>query len=311
MPYRKIVLSVGIFIIVSSVLILISLFYVIEKKGVFEKQIYYKLVSKNAEEIEEGMPILFSGFEIGQVDELSLYENGEVLILIKIAEHNTKWVRSDALFVLEKPLIGKPKITLTSSMSSPPLNEKSILRMHIKDGIDELISNIQPVVVELQNIVRNADMITASLADQNASFQMSLKHLENFSYRLSSSPDLLHTFTGDTQSAKEFHHSLTTLNVVLKDLRSLVQNTDKGVLEIRKEIIKPAHTNMRELELILQDIRSKLIQIDDTVKVLGESGKDISYFKDEMNVWLDEVTELSGRLNNMLGDKPQENIELP
>ncbi len=311
MPYRRIVLSVGIFIIVSSILILISLFYVIEKKGVFEKQIYYKLISKNAEEIEEGMPILFSGFEIGQVEELSLYENGEVLILIKIAEHNKKWVRSDALFLLEKPLIGKPKITLTSSMKSPPLNEKTILRMQIKDGINEVISNIQPVVVELQNIVRNADIITASLADRNASFQMSLTHLEQFSHRLSDSPDLLQTFTGDSQSAKEFHQSISTLNAALEDIRSLVQNTDKGISEIRQDIIKPANSNMHELEAILKDIRLKLKEMDETVKAIGHSDKDISYFKDEMRIWLDEVTELSTRINAMIGNKPEENIKLP
>jgi len=309
--YRRIVLSVGIFIIVSSILILISLFYVIEKKGGFEKQVYYKLIAKNAEEIEEGMPILFSGFEIGQVDKLSLYENGEVLIRIKIAEHNTKWIRSDALFLLEKPLIGKSKITLTSSMKSPPLNEKTILRMQIKDGINEVISNIQPVVVELQNIVRNVDIISSSLADHNASFQMSLKHLENFSNRLAGSPDLLHTFTGNTRSAKEFHQSITTLNAALKDLRSLVQNTDEGISEVRQDIIQPANSNMQELEAILKDIRSKLKEMDQTVKAIGQSDKDISYFKDEMRVWLDEVTELSTRINAMIGEKPQENIELP
>lgn len=311
MSYRRIVLSVGIFIIVSSILILISLFYVIEKKGGFETQVHYKLIAKNAEEVEVGMPILFSGFEIGQVDELSLYENGEVLILIKIAEPNTKWIRSDAVFLLEKPLIGKSKITLTSSMKSPPLNEKTILRMHIKDGINEVISNIQPVVVELQNIVRNVDIISASLADHNASFQMSLTHLENFSNRLSNSPDLLYTFTGNTQSAKQFHASISTLNSALEDMRSLVQNTDKGISEIRSDIIKPANVNMQELELILKDIRQKLKEIDETVKVVGQSDQDILYFKDEMRVWLDEVTELSTRINTMIGDKPQENIELP
>lgn len=311
MSYRRIVLSVGIFIIVSSILILISLFYVIEKKGGFETQVHYKLIAKNAEEVEVGMPILFSGFEIGQVDELSLYENGEVLILIKIAESNTKWIRSDAVFLLEKPLIGKSKITLTSSMESPPLNEKTILRMHIKDGINEVISNIQPVVVELQNIVRNVDIISASLADHNASFQMSLNHLENFTNKLASSPDLLHTFTGNTQSAKQFHASISTLNAALEDMRSLVQNTDAGISEIRSDIIKPANVNMQELELILKDIRQKLKEIDETVKVVGQSDQDILYFKDEMRVWLDEVTELSTRINTMIGDKPQENIKLP
>ncbi len=311
MSYRSIALSVGIFIIISSVFIFISLFYVIDKKGVFEKQVHYKLLAANAEAIEEGMPILFSGFEIGQVDELSLYDNGEVLITIAIPQRNTKWVRTNALFTLDKPLIGKPKITLTSSMKNPPMDEKSVLRMQIKDGINEIISDIQPVVIELQNIVRNVDIITDSLADDNASFQMSLSHLESFANRLASSPDLLHTITGNTQSAKQFHHSISTLDAALQDIRSLVQNTDKGIGEIRTEIIRPANVNMQELEHILKDVRLKLKSIDETVRLVGQSDKDIMYFKDELRVWLDEMTELSTRINTMIGDKPQENIELP
>lgn len=311
MSYRRIALSVGIFIIITSLFVLISLFYVIDKKGVFERQVHYKLLSENAEEIEEGMPILFSGFEIGQVDDLSLHDNGEVLVTVAIPERNIKWVRSNALFTLDKPLIGKPKITLTSSMKNPPMDEKIVLRMQIKDGINEIISDIQPVVAELQNIVRNVDIITASLADDNASFQMSLKHLESFSNKLASSPNLLHTFTGNAQSAKQFHASISTLNAALEEIRSLVQNTDQGISEIRSDIIKPANVNMQELELILKDIRQKLKEIDETVKVVGQSDQDILYFKDEMRVWLDEVTELSTRINTMIGDKPQENIELP
>ena len=94
-------------------------------------------------------------------------------------------------------------------------------------------------------------------------------------------------------------------------MNSLVKNTDDGISEIREDIIKPVNLNMEELQLILTDIRSKLKNIDDMVKAVGQSDKDIIYFKEEMRVWLDEVTDLSSRINTMIGDKPQENIELP
>lgn len=311
MSYRNIALSVGFFIIISAVMITVSLFYIIEKKGVFEAQTQYKLLAKDAEDIAEGMPILFSGFEIGQVERLSLYDNGEVLVIISIPEHNTKWVRSDSLFTLDKPLIGKPKITLNSSMQNPPLNTKTISRMQIKDGINEVISNIQPVVAELQNIVRNANILTSSLSDQNASFQTSLTHFEKFSNKLADSPDLLYTMTGNGQSAEKFHDAIATLDLALKDIRALVQNTHGGISEIRSDIIKPANASMQELQLIFKDINSKLKAIDQTVTVIGQSDKDIAFLKDEMRVWLEEVTELSTRINTMIGKDPEENIELP
>ena len=289
MSHRRVALSVGLFIIVTSVLILISFMYVIEKKGLFESQTQYKLIANNAEDIEVGMPILFSGFEIGQVDKLALYEDGEVLITISVPEHNTKWMRSDAVFILDKPLIGKPKITLTSSMQSSPLNVQSISRMQIKDGINEIISNIQPVVLELQNIVSNVNGLSSSFSDLNASSASA----------------------SELAASNLLRSTISTFNLALSDIRSLVQNTDKGISEVRSDIIKPAKNNMKELDTILKDVNSKLKEIDNTVRIIGQSDKDIASFKDEMNVLLKEVTELSTRINSVIGAEPKKSIELP
>ena len=311
MPHRKIVLSVGFFILLTTILIIISLVYVIEKKGVFEAQKTYKLIAEDAEEIEVGMPVLFSGFEIGQVSNLGLHENGEVLVTISIPEHNTKWVRSGALFILEKPLIGKSKITLRSVMSNPPLDGDIILRMSIQDGINEIISNIQPVVVELQSIVSNVNALSHSLADENASFQGSLKNVEDFSSRLSSSPSLLVSLTGNEKSAKELHEAVSNLNIALKDVQSVIKNTDEGVSELREDIIKPSSLSIKELGLILKDVHEKLRRMDKTIDTLADSHTDIKYFKNEMKVLLDEMSEISTRVNTIIGEESTEHVELP
>jgi len=311
MSYRKIVLSVGFFILFTSLLIVLAVAYVIEKKGMFEHHQKYQLIAKDAENIEEGMPVLFSGFEVGKVSDLGLHENGEVLITISIPEHNTKWVRSGALFILEMPLIGKAKITLKSNMNNPPLNEGTILRIQIKDGINEIITNIQPVVKELQSIVSNINTLSGSLADKNASFQNSLKNVESFSSQLASSPNLLTSVTGNKKSALELHNAITNLNLALEDVKSIVKNADGGVSELREDIIKPASRSMTEMEYILKDVHEKLRVMDKTVQTLGNSDKDIQYFKDEIKVLLDEINEISSKVNSIVGEENTEDVVLP
>ncbi len=311
MSYKKIALSVGFFIIISSVLIIISLFYVIEKKGVFVSHITYTLIAKNAQDIEEGMPILFSGFEIGQVKQMRLDEKGEVLITISIPEHNTKWIRSDSVFTLEKPLIGKAKITLTSSINSRFVNPKSLMRMHTDDGINELISNVRPLTIELESILKNVSIIFSTLADKNASFQASLSHIEQFSKQLSDSENLLHTLTGDKKSASELSSAIKKLNLSIEEFRKLTKNTDEGISEIRTDLVQPSHKNLQELNLMLKDINNKLKEIDSTFKVISNSDKDIVYLKDEIKVWLEEVTELSERINSIIGKEQRTEIILP
>jgi len=51
--------------------------------------------------------------------------------------------------------------------------------------------------------------------------------------------------------------------------------------------------------------------MDKTVQTLGDSHQDISYFKDEMKVLIDEMGELSGKVNALLGEQGEENVELP
>lgn len=311
MPYNKIVFSVGLFILSTAIIIVLSLVYIIDKKGMFEPHTKYQLIAANAENIEEGMPILFSGFELGQVKDLGLHDSGEVLVTISIPQHNKKWLRSGSLFVLENPLIGKAKITLRSSMTKPPLEEGVILRMHIEDGINEIITNIQPIVLELQSIVSNIDTLSGSLSDQNASFQTSLKHAETFSQKLASSPSVLASITGRHNSGIELQKAIINLNLALDDIRTTVKNTNAGVSEIREEVIPPASSDLQDLGLILKDVRQKLRSIDPLVNTLADSHKDVRYLKDEIKVLVDEMNEVSTRVNAILGEEAHENIKLP
>lgn len=311
MPYNKIVFSVGLFILFTSTLILVSLVYVIERKGMFEHHTKYQLLATNAENIEEGMPVLFSGFEVGQVQDLGLHDSGEVLVTISVPQHNKKWLRSGSLFILENPLIGKAKITLKSSMSKPPLEEGVILRMYIEDGINEIITNIQPVVLELQSIVSNIKTLSGSLADQNASFQTSLKHAETFSSKLASSPSILASVTGDQNSAVELQKAIINLNLTLEDIRTIVKNANEGVIELREDIIHPVASDIQELSLIIKDVRKKLKSMDNVVATIGDSDGDVKYFKDEIKVLIDEMSELSTRINAIIGEESQDHVALP
>jgi len=277
----------------------------------FEPHVQYKLIASDAENIEEGMPILFSGFEVGQVEDLGLHDNGEVLVTISVPQHHKKWFRAGAQFVLENPLIGKAKITVKSSMRNPPLVEGVILRMQIKDGINEIITNIQPVILELQSIVSNVNALSHSLADTNASFQASLKHVDTFSQKLATSPNILSSVTGNKQSAIELHQAITNLNLSLQDLQVITKNANAGVNELREGVLKPASLNMQDLSLILKDVRYKLKSMDKVLQNLSGSDKDIEYFKDEMKVLLDEMNELSTRVNAIIGKENQDNVTLP
>ena len=67
---QKVELKVGLFIIITTLLIMSSIGYVAYKKGVFSKVYTYTLTSRTGENLTEGMPVVFWGFTIGQVSSM-------------------------------------------------------------------------------------------------------------------------------------------------------------------------------------------------------------------------------------------------
>jgi hypothetical protein len=132
-------LKVGLFIGGTVILLVAALLYLAMGKGVFEKTHTFTLSSRSGDGFAVGMPVVFSGFDIGKVAALELNDEGLVLIQIKISDRHVKWIRSDSSFILYRPLIGSPQICRhTVNLKSPrgwstipqyPLSMISMMRL--------------------------------------------------------------------------------------------------------------------------------------------------------------------------------------
>ncbi len=119
---QRIEFKVGLFILITSLLIVASIGYVAYRKGVFSRVYTYTLSSRTGENLTEGMPVAVWGFTIGRVSSLELNDQGIVLIRIKIPERHIRMIRADSQFILDKPLIGSPRILVkTADLNGLPL----------------------------------------------------------------------------------------------------------------------------------------------------------------------------------------------
>ena len=162
---QKIEFKVGLFITITSLLIMASIGYVAYKKGVFSKVYTYTLSSKTGENLTEGMPVVFWGFNIGRVSSMELTDKG-VLIQIKIPERHNRVIRANSKFVLDKPLLGSSRIIVTTdNLNDPPLSTKVFPEITVSNDINELIKRIQPIAEKLDRIGASVATLTANLAD--------------------------------------------------------------------------------------------------------------------------------------------------
>jgi phospholipid/cholesterol/gamma-HCH transport system substrate-binding protein len=268
---RNIQFKVGLFIIISSVMILSFVGYVAYKKGFFAKQHTYTLSSKSGENLTEGMPVVFSGFKIGRVDSLELNEDGLVIIKIKVPDQHIKWIRADSIFILEKPLIGSSRIYIaTANLNSPQLPETVIPKIVEVNDINDAVKNIRPILEKIGSIADNIETLVSNLADPDGDLTKILSNTRNFTRQADGILKKVDAMAEKTD--EQLYGSqgvLAHVQTILKDLIVKLKKIDPVLDNIHKISADTADTT-RDLKILRQDIDS---MVDDINKVVNDIDK--------------------------------------
>jgi len=315
---QRIEFKVGLFITITSLLIMASIGYVAYKKGVFSKVYTYTLSSKTGENLTEGMPVAVWGFTIGRVSSLELNDQGTVLIRIKIPERHIRMIRADSKFVLDKPLIGSPRIVVkTTDLNGPLLSPETIPEITESNDINELIKRAQPIIDKADRIMANIEQITANLADPKGDVNRILRDAEALVARFSKKDSLLEMAVGDPESVKSIHEALKKLRDITVKADGILQRVDAMAGKTDEEIygrdgVLPQFRN------ILRDLLAKLAKIDATFdninKVSSEaadSTKDLRALRNELDETVTAIGNLADEIDRKIPFKTRPEIKLP
>ena len=294
---RNVEFKVGIFIIVTVLLISAFAGYVAFKKNAFSNIYTFTFLSKSGDGFSEGMPLVFSGFEIGTVHSMELSDTGMVLIKIEIPERHIKWTRKSSFFILERPLIGKPKIVVyTDSMDSPILSPDISPEIFHVDSIDEAIHKVQPLLTKVDRILDNAVIITSNLSQKDSLLEMAV---------------------GDKDSVQSIHEFLrkfrtmgTRLDSILTKTDTVIARTDQGLYGSDGLVIL--------IRTMLTDIINKLgrinAAIDDVPKVtaqVSQSTGNLDTLRKDIDETINSANELLKDINRIVPIKKERGIKLP
>ena len=298
--------KVGLFIIVTTLLIIGSVGYVAYKKGVFEEVHTFTLSSRSGEELTEGMPVVFSGFKIGVVHTLELSENGRVLIKIRVPERHVKWIRSDSMFIVSKPFIGSSRIVvLTDDLSSPVLSKEKVPEVTTANDINEAIKKLQPIFEEVNKIVANVEKVTADLADPHGDVRKILRNSEQITAGVDS------ILKDDVREILKNSGQVTArVDSILKKVDAMAAKTDETMYG--KEGLLPL------VRKILEDLLVKLGKIDaaldNVVKISADTAEattDLKLLRSEIDATVNSINDLVKEINRKIPFKEKPEIKLP
>lgn len=310
--------KVGLFIGCTAIIVVLALLYLAAGKGVFENMHTFTLSSKSGDGFTEGMPVVFSGFNIGKVQTLELNDKGIVLIKIKIPDRHVKWIRSDSAFILYRPLIGSARIVVnTTNLNSPPLDEKKIPEVIIVNDINDAIARIEPALERVTQIADNVERLTSNLSDPKGDLHRILSNAEKITTNLASKKSLIEMVVSDEESIKALNESLKKLKDITTNVDRILTKVDKMADKTDSELYGKDGA-LPQVNVILKDIVGKLQKLDKTIDNINkisadtsEGTKDLHILRSDIDDTLKTVDDAVRKLDAIIGLKKAPEFKVP
>lgn len=310
--------KVGLFMGCTAIIIVLALLFLATGKGLFEKMHTFTLSSRSGDGFMEGMPVVFSGFNIGKVQALELNDKGFVLIKIKVADRHIKWIRSNSKFVLYRPLIGAARIdVITDNLDSPPLDTEKIAEVTTVNDINDAITKIEPVLARIGQIADNVEHLTRNLSDPKGDLNRVLGNAEKITTNLAGKKSLVEMAVSDEESVK-------ALNDSLKKLKDITANVDRILIKVDKmadktdEQIYGNQGTLPQVNIILKDVAGKLHKLDKTVDNINiisnetsEGVKDLRILRSDIDDAVKAIDDIVKKLDTIIGSKKEPEFKTP
>ena len=280
--------KVGVLLTLLPVIAIGMLLYSLYARGLFERTQALTLIAPDAEGVVEGMPIMFSGFPIGQISSMALDELGRVRISVRINRKDARWLRISTVFSLEKQFLGGAKIRAVSArLQDAELPAGSERPLISKDSTQD----IPQVIARANSILQNVDEIIRP----DSSFNQTLANLKSVSERMAGEYGVLGGVTGSPERAKKMLDTIDGVTALLASLRSVTTRAD-GVLAKTDDRMFGQDGVMDEAKKSITQLNSILAQARDSLKkadtVLATAQASSAEFKEVASNVKDATTDL-------------------
>ena len=187
--------KVGLFAAASLFLGAVFVVYMLHARGFFEDTYRLQLAASSADGVAPGVPLVFSGIEIGRVSTLGLNDSGGIIIRAELLARNAKWLKESSTFTLDKPIVGGAKIRVDSpDLDAPALPENSTMLLLVSDVTKEI-----PVLVErVKEILANVEHLTRKDGEVNGT----LANLKTLTERMAGENGMLEGILGSPEKAR-------------------------------------------------------------------------------------------------------------
>jgi phospholipid/cholesterol/gamma-HCH transport system substrate-binding protein len=291
--------------------------YALYARGVFEDTQRLTLIADNAEGVDIGMDLTFSGFPIGRVKRLALDEQGRARIDVDVPRSDAHWLRESTIFTLERGLVGSARIrAYSANLRDPPLPDGAVRNILRGDTSEE----IPRMVATLRSALENVEQMTAS----GGSLQATLGNVRALSERAAGRYGVLGVVLGSDEEAQKLVATVDRANSLLTSVNSLVGRTDTLVLKTEERlfaqggVLDGTTRAVDQLNSLLTDVRESLKRADgilaDAEATAGNAKAataDLGALRTEVDASVRKISSLIDEINRKWPFERKTEIRLP
>lgn len=291
---NKLHLKVGIFAFVTLALGAAFLVYLLHARGFFDGTFQLQLAASTADGVAPGVPVTFSGIEIGQVTTLGLNDGGGIIIHAKFPLRHAKWLKVNSSFTLEKPIVGGAKIRVDSpNLDAAALPNNATMLLVTSDVSQEIPALVERVKV----ILANVEHLTRRDGEMNAT----LANVKTISDRMTGEYGVLEGILGSPEKARAVTDALEKTRVLITRLDGVAAKTDQWLFA-KEGVANQTRASLAQVRSMLNDAQASLKKADAVMQNAVDISANVKDGTQDLGALRTEIDDAVRKANGLVNE---------
>jgi phospholipid/cholesterol/gamma-HCH transport system substrate-binding protein len=284
-------IRLGVFVIIGSLLFITTIYFIGNKKDMFNKTIEISAQFNNINGLQSGNNVRFSGINVGTVKDITIINDSLIRVDMIIQENVSSHIKKDAMASIGSDgLVGNMIVNIIpGKKSNEPVNQGDTILSENKATTDEILKTINTTSDNARLITANLVKMTNQLNSKKGTIGMLINDT-------GMSDDLKETIANLKTTTQSTSQSMGKLNKIITDL-----NNKDNVIGALKDTVTG-----RKIKMIIVNLEKSSEQINKTITNLKEGKGALNYLSNDpklvkqIDSTMTNINQASSRLNNNL-----------
>jgi phospholipid/cholesterol/gamma-HCH transport system substrate-binding protein len=284
-------INLGIFVILGSLLFITTVYFIGNKKNMFNQTIQISAVFKNINGLQTGNNVRFSGINVGTVKQIVILNDSVIRVDMAIENDVVSHIKKDALASIGSDgLVGNMIINIIpGKKSTEVVSAGDIILSENKTTTDEILKTINSTSANAKVITDNLVKITNQISSKEGTIGMLINDTVM-------SQDLKRTVYNLKVTTKITSESMATLNNIIVGLN----NKDNVIGTLKDTLVG------RKIKVIIANLEKSSEQINKTIANMKDGKGALNYLSNDpklvkqIDSTMSNINQASSRLNENL-----------